>query len=428
MRHFLFEDKEYRIKPYFKRRKKEMDSAVALAKLIKRLTPRSSRGSSGGYKSSGFSGGGFTKRGVDTRQKCVAKMQYSKSGEAHRKQLEEYLVREGTDIDGSRAKLYGTDLDEYRQNMTDKNFRIFLSPQSDKIDLKDLTEKFINKLEQQTGYSFYWQAANHYNTAHPHAHILINGKDKNGKEVEIPRDVVKTFMREYARDICTSQIGYRTSQEIAIEKEKELEAPRFTKLDQTIKELGGETGKVYSNQIYSDRQRILTRLENLRKLGMCSYDKGVYHFSKQWEENLRANARYNTFLAARSELKFADPSKLKVYTGEHGTISGKITKIYRLEDDASDNHAVVIESLDGKEAFFVPLFKAPEMLTGKSKPLLEDGKPVLKDGKPVIVREKTRLREGETVSIKTYESQKGRLTPVIFKQESRTSFNRQAQK
>ena len=396
MRHFLFEDKEYRIKPYFKRRKKELDSAVALARLIKKLTPRSKRGSDGNR--------GFIKRGPDARQKCVVKMNYSKSIKAHYKQLNEYLVREGTDIDGGKAKLYGTDLDEYKSNMVGKNFRIFLSPQSDKINLKDMTEQFIKKLERQTGYSFYWQAANHYNTAHPHAHLLINGKDKNGKDVEIPRDIVKTFMREYARDICTSQIGYRTAGEISIEKEKELEAQRFTKLDLNIKEIGGDSGRINTNQIYSDRERILTRLENLRKLGMCTYEKGAYHLSAQWEENLRANARYNTFLAARSELKYTDPSKLRVYTGEHGTISGKVTKIYRLEDDASDNHAVVIESMDGKTAYFVPLFKAP---------LLHDGK------------EKTRLKEGETVSIKTYESQKGRLTPVIFKKDSRNLSTRQ---
>jgi hypothetical protein len=397
MRHFLFETKEYKYKAYFKRRRNEQDSAVALAKLIKRLTPRSYRKSNGNNNFGGFGGN----RRIDTRQKCVVKMQYSNSMKAHHKQLEEYLVREGTDIDGGCAKLYGTNLQEYSKNMVDRNYRIFLSPQSDKINLRDMTEQFVKKLEQQTGYTLYWQAANHYNTAHPHAHILINGKYKTGKEIDIPRDIVKTFMREYARDICTSQLGYRTASELAIEKEKELEARRFTKLDEKIKGLSGDTFKVYTGQIYADRERILTRLENLRKLGLCTYDKGAYHLSKQWEDDLRANARYNTFLAARSELKYTDPSKLKVYTGEHGTITGKVTKIYRLEDDASDNHAVVIESPDGKSAFFVPLFKAP---------MLHDGK------------EKTRLKEGEMVSIKTYESQRGRLTPVIFKNEIRGSY------
>jgi type IV secretory pathway VirD2 relaxase len=120
-------------------------------------------------------------------------MKYSNNMESHRIQLEEHMVREGAGIDGSRAKLYGTDNNEYRNNMFSGNFHIFLCHQSDKIDLKNLVEKLIKKLEQQTGYSLYWQAANHYDTAHPHAHLLINGKDKNGKEITILWDIIKTI-------------------------------------------------------------------------------------------------------------------------------------------------------------------------------------------------------------------------------------------
>ena len=397
MRHFLFEEKEYRINPRFKRKRNEQDSAMALAKLLRRLSPRSRSGSSG---SKNYGVG--SKRGHDARQKCVVKMQYSNSGIAHSKQLEEYLVREGTDIDGGRAKLYGTDLDEYRKNMVDRNFRIFLSPQSDKIDLKDLTEKFMKTLEQRTGYKFYWQAANHYNTAHPHAHILINGKDKYGRDVEIPRDIVKTFMREYARDICTSQIGNRTAGEIALEKERELEAQRFTHIDENIKNLCGGNFSINTKHIHSDRERVLTRIENLRKMGFCSYKDGAYHFSPKWEDDLRTNGRYNTFLTARAELRYTDQANLKVFTGADGVITGKVTKIYKPDDDFSNNHAVIIEGLDGK-AYFVPLLKAPEIhaKTGSGS------------------TEKTKLKEGELVRISTYQTQHGRLTPVIFKQDEK---------
>jgi len=411
MRHFLFEDKPYRISPYFKRRKKEQDSAVALAKLIKRLTPRSSYVGEVGNKSSG-GGITYTRRSFDTRQKCTVKVHNSRSKEAHLYQLKEYLVKEGKGIDGGKPELYGTDLEEYQNNMVDTNFRIILSPQSDKIDLKDMTEKFVKTLEQQTGYSFYWQAANHYDTPHPHAHLLINGKDKNGKEItKFPPDFVKTFMREYARNICTAQIGHRTASEIAIEKEKELEASRFTRLDEKLKEMSGETFKIIPNYIYSDRQRVLTRLENLRKLGMCTYENGAYNLSPQWEDNLRANARYNTFLKARSELKQTDPSKLKVYTGEHGTITGKVTKIFSPEDDFSNNHAVIVECPDGK-AYFVPLFKKPEF----------NGSKVANGDKSKIMMG---IMEGDSVSIETFKTAKGRLTPV-FRKTARAAFSRPA--
>jgi len=386
MRHFLFEDKEYRFKAYFKRQSIK-DPVAELARLLRR------RGSFSGKR-----GRGFARHAPDFRQKCIAKMQYSGSIEAHRVQLEKYLVLEGKGVDGKSPELFGTDMEEYLENMTGKNYRIFLSPQSDKADLKELAERFIAKLEKQTGYQLYWQGACHYDTAHPHTHLLINGVDKSGREIDFPPDIVKTFMRETARDLCTLQLGNRTQYDIDRDKEQELYAPRFTRLDNRLLELAGDTRKIKPSWIIDDKERIRARLETLRRLNLCSYEKGGYVFRKNWDEDLRANGRYNAFLKSREELQYTDPSLMKLYSGKEGQITGKVTKIYRTDGDASDNHAVIIESPDGKSAWFVPLFKAP---------ILHDG------------GNKTKLREGELVSLKTYESQQGRLTPVIFKQEER---------
>ena len=385
MRHFLFEDKEYRINPRFKRRKNERDSAQALARLLR----------SGGAKHTGNRQGGGRK--TDARQKCVVKAQYSKSIEAHRVQLEKYLIREGTDVDGSRAKLYGTDIEEYRKNIDAKNFRVFLSPQSDKVDLQALTERFVKKLELQTGYKLHWVGANHYNTAHPHAHLLINGVDKNGKEVTLPRDVIKTFMRETARDICTSMIGIRTRKEIEIEKEQAVSAPRYTKLDEKIQDLCRGTFQARPNGITLEGKRILARLENLRKMNLCVYKEGAYRLSPRWREDLQANGRYNAFLKARDVLAFTAPADLRIFSGADGTISGRVAKVYRTDGDASDNHAVILEGVNGK-AYFVPLFKKPELRTGEQK---------------------NELKAGEFITLKTYENQRGRLTPTMYKADKR---------
>jgi hypothetical protein len=383
VRHFLFEEKEYRINPKFRRRRNEPDSAQALARLLKLRSSRHSGGYSGGI------------RKADLRQKCVVKMQYSNNLDAHRVQLEKYLVREGTERDGSRAKLYGTDIEEYRENMAERNFRIFLSPQSDKVDLSALTERFVKKLEASTGYKLYWQAANHYNTAHPHAHLLINGKDKNGKEVEFPRDVVRTFMREYARDICTSQMGVRTRKDLELEKEQELTAGRFTPLDKRIKELCAGTFRVNLDGETKDRERILARLAYLQKAKLCAYKGGGYKLSPRWEENLKANGRYNSFLKARALLRHSPPSSLRLFSGLEGSVTGKVVKVYRTDGDASDNHAVVLEGLDGK-AYFVPLFKKPEFRDGEKR---------------------SEVKEGDFISVRTYENQRGRLTPAIIKRD-----------
>jgi hypothetical protein len=90
-----------------------------------------------------------------------------------------------------------------------------------------------------------------------------------------------------------------------------------------------------------------------------------------------------------------------VYSGAAGEISGRVTKAYRTDDDASDNHAVVVESPDGR-SWFVPLFKTPDMRVWN---------PAEKKFN------KMKLTEGELVSVKTYQTQQGRLTPAIYRKE-----------
>lgn len=344
-------------------------------------------------------------------------MQYSNSIEAHKVQLEKYLVREGAGLDGERPGLFGTDPAVYQASMVGKNFRVFLSPESPDVDIKKLGEDFIRNLEQQTGYRFYWQGACHYNTAHPHTHLLINGVDKNGREVKFPKDIVKTFMREAARGLCTTQLGERTMEELEIEREKELSAPRWIKLDNHIHTICSGLNFIRPGAITFDRKRTLVRLESLRLHGLCSYVNGEYVFRKNWDEDLKNNSRYNCFLKARGELLHSEPSALCLYNGEQGQITGKVTKIYRPDDDASDNHVVVIESPDGR-AYFIPLLKKPEMYDLGKKTIAEDGK---------IKLGKSPLAEGEIITVKTYQTQRGRLTPVFLKQDIK-SMQKEMQK
>ena len=398
MRHFLFENKDYPYRPNFKlRRKKIKDPAVEFIRLFK----MGGKGSRPGPKHR------------DLRQKCTVKMQYSKKSiEAHRFQIDNYLVMEGKGLNGSTPELFGTNSEEYRKNMVPLNFRVFLSPGSGDVDLNSLTEKFVEKFERQIGKQIYYQAACHYNTAHEHSHLLINGVDKKGREIWIPRDVVKTFMRENAKNLCTMQLGYRTQENIDREKEQELYAQRKTKLYNKIEDLCvGQ--RVSLGGAVHDKERILIRLETLRKMKLCTYENGGYTLKKGWKNDLEANTKYNVFLKAREKLKYTDPSLMKVYSGSDGLITGKVTKIYKTDDDESDNHVVILESTDGK-AYFIPLLKKPEILDRKNIGLDPETGDIKKE------TGKNLLKEGELITLKTYTSQKGRLTPILFKANIRS--------
>jgi hypothetical protein len=248
--------------------------------------------------------------------------------------------------------------------MAAKNFRIFLSPQSREVKLETLVKSFVKRLELQSGHRLYWQAAEHYNTAHPHAHIIINGTDRDGKDVYIEPDLIKKYMRESARDICTAMIGSRTKTEMKADKERQPYADRWTRLDEKLNDI------IVGNKIYleyvdkkSDKDLYINRIGHLQNLGLCEWKDGCYRMKENWEEELRIQGRYNCYFDAQKELDYTNKTNLRLYKAEYGKVTGRITKIYKT-DDVSDNHAILLEGIDGK-AYFIPLFYKPEDIMEK---------------------------------------------------------------
>jgi hypothetical protein len=70
--------------------------------------------------------------------------------------------------------------------------------------------------------------------------------------------------------------------------------------------------------------------------------------------------RYNSFLKARSELSLSLPCQMELYTGESGEISGRITRLYRMNDEDSWNHAILVENKKEGRAWYVPLYFEPD--------------------------------------------------------------------
>ena len=94
------------------------------------------------------------------------------------------MLYEVITIEGEKPLLQGNE-NEYRDNMSDLNYRIIISPESKDVDLSLLAKKLVTRLETETGFKFYWLSAEHHNTDSPHVHIAINGLDRNGKKVRI---------------------------------------------------------------------------------------------------------------------------------------------------------------------------------------------------------------------------------------------------
>ena len=77
-----------------------------------------------------------------------------------------------------------------------------------------LTRRLMAQMEEDLGTKLDWVAVDHYNTGHPHTHIILRGKDDRGKDLIIAREYITHGMRERAAEIVSLDLGPRSDIEI----------------------------------------------------------------------------------------------------------------------------------------------------------------------------------------------------------------------
>ena len=287
------------------------------------------------------------------KQRVSFKMSYANTIEAHRRYIKLYMPQIGKDGVAIPREIFGTDLEEYQKHMTPFHLKMIISPESQKIDLKLLSEAFIRHLEKSTGYEFYWLGTIHTDTEHHHVHLAINGKDKNGKKVRFPKDMIKNTMREFLSNIATNMIGERTKEEIEESKQKLTQAKRWTVFDEQLKEM---PEKIFINNLNSS---LIKRLQFLSSIKLAEKDGMFYSLKPDFEEVLKATGRYNLYL--EEYLK----SDLPLRLFEGGSITGLVDKVVSFDKDESWYDAIIIRKEN--ERIYIPVFQLhKEGLEGKT--------------------------------------------------------------
>ena len=127
-----------------------------------------------------------------------------------------YLQRDGTTRDGERGALYGPESDNadgkafLAKGASDRHqFRFIVAPEdgAEYEDLKPLTRRLMTQMEQDLGTRLDWVAVDHFNTGHPHSHILVRGTDERGKEMIIARSISRTVFASAPPNWSTSTLA-----------------------------------------------------------------------------------------------------------------------------------------------------------------------------------------------------------------------------
>ena len=102
------------------------------------------------------------------RQRVTVKMSVGHSAQAHAKYLHTYMPQTEKAEVSEKPELFGTDLDEYTRHLEKDHFKFIISPENQNVDVRLLARKFVERLENLTGFKLYWEACVHENTAHRH--------------------------------------------------------------------------------------------------------------------------------------------------------------------------------------------------------------------------------------------------------------------
>ena len=281
---------------------------------------------------------------TDRRQRVMIKMHYYRTLKSHQKYIKDYMVQASKESVLEKPELFGMPIEEYEKAMVPLNFKFIISPENPKINNEDLARSFIWKLEQMTGYEFYWMGAVHTDTEHPHSHIVINGKDKHGKSVRFPKDFIKLTMPDIVRNAATMMIGERTHEEIELAKRRAVTSLRWTVFDEDFKKIGS---RIYTRNLGMNHQN---RLAYLTQIGLAEKGNGYYSLSSDCEMVLRTSGRYNSFF---EEYMKANSLPLELYAG--GKLEGVVEREIMFDRDESWNDAIIVRAANRR--VYVPVYQ-----------------------------------------------------------------------
>ncbi|WP_156467227.1 DUF3363 domain-containing protein [Phenylobacterium sp. CCH12-B4] len=173
------------------------------------------------------------------------------------------------------------------------HFRFIVSPEhGERIsDLRGYIREVMRRVADDLGEpGLTWIATCHYDTGHPHAHVLIRGRRGSGRDLVMPRDYVGFGFRARAQEVAQEQLGDLTRAEAERRVWRETQADRFTGLDRRLLQAADSDLCVDDGVGVNDAWSALTRgrLRRLEALGLAERVGERYRLDAELQPKLRS--------------------------------------------------------------------------------------------------------------------------------------------
>lgn len=352
------------------------------------LGSRSARGAAFGT----LAGAGFVASG---RRRVVVKARIAKlkpgdlgAAIAHLR----YIQRDGVTPEGKPGRLYDAFSDDadgagfLEQADGDRHqFRFIVSAEdaAEMADLKPFIRDLMRRMEEDLGTRLDWVAVDHFNTGHPHTHIVVRGRDDRGEDLVIARDYMSHGIRERARELVTLELGPEIEGDFGRKVYQEIEADRLTRLDRALLREVHEGFLVVSALPPSDPETHAAHMGRLRKLGRLGLATerrtGVWEVSDEAEARLRQlGGRDDIMKTMHRVLREAGIDRpaggFAVFDAGNlrSRIVGRVVGL-GLSDELRDKHYLVVDGIDGRIHYADAGYVPPELLPEKGMIVCVEG-------------------------------------------------------
>jgi type IV secretory pathway VirD2 relaxase len=285
-----------------------------------------------------------------------------------------YIQRDGVTREGTRGEMYDAARDHadsrdfLERSEGDRHQFRFIVNAEDGVeydDLKGLTRRLMQRVEDDLGTKLDWVAVDHHNTGQPHTHIVVRGRDDIGKDLVIAREYMAHGFRARASELVTLDLGLRTDRDIEERLKREVGQERFTSIDRSLLRAADETGRLSIETLsqrtgeYARFQQTLRvgRLRTIEQLGLATeVAPGAWQISPEMEPTLRRlgergdiirtlhhEISANGLNRGTADYAIYDPSDAAVPRELIGRVVAR-----GLADEDEDRHYLVIDAVDGR--------------------------------------------------------------------------------
>jgi type IV secretory pathway VirD2 relaxase len=280
-----------------------------------------------------------------------------------------YLQRDGVTRDGAQGRLFdaaGENADgrafAERCEGDRHHFRFIVSPDdaTELASLRAFTRDLMEQASRDLATKLDWVAVDHWNTEHPHIHILVRGRADDGADLVISRDYIAKGLRARAGILLTQELGPRSELEVRRGLEAEVTAERWTRLDRVLAREAGKAEGVVDLRAERDggsdplREIRIGRVRTLERLGLAApAGPARWVLAADTEQRLRALGERGDIIKRLHKTLTQDgasraPASWALEGESHGepVIGRLVTR--GLDDELRGSAFAVVDGIDGR--------------------------------------------------------------------------------